>query len=105
MVAAKDNPDAQLTALRFSHTESFPHPLNSDLLGTFMSCHPIPDGAFSLFQFPGNLPSRNPYHPMSQRAVLISIKPMYADLIFAGTKTIELRRVCPKVGPGDLVLV
>ena len=27
------------------------------------------------------------------------------DLIFAGTKTIELRRVCPKVGPGDLVLV
>ncbi len=42
---------------------------------------------------------------MSQRAVLMSIKPKYADLIFAGTKTIELRRVCPKVGPGDLVLV
>jgi predicted transcriptional regulator len=35
----------------------------------------------------------------------MSIKPKYADLIFAGTKTIELRRVCPKVGPGDLVLV
>jgi predicted transcriptional regulator len=32
---------------------------------------------------------------MSQRAVLI----------FAGTQTIELRRVCPKVSPGDLVLV
>ena len=30
---------------------------------------------------------------MSQRAVLMSIKPKYADLIFAGTKTIELRRV------------
>ena len=42
---------------------------------------------------------------MSNRAVLMSIKPMYADLIFAGTKTIELRRVCPKVEPGDLVLV
>jgi predicted transcriptional regulator len=42
---------------------------------------------------------------MSQRAILMSIKPKYADLIFAGTKTIELRRVCPKVGPGDLVLV
>ena len=42
---------------------------------------------------------------MSQRAVLMSIKPKYADLIFAGTKTIELRRVCPKVGPGDLILV
>lgn len=35
----------------------------------------------------------------------MSIKPKYADLIFAGTKTIELRRVCPKVEPGDLVLV
>lgn len=42
---------------------------------------------------------------MSQRAVLMSIKPKYADLIFAETKTIELRRVCPKVGPGDLILV
>lgn len=42
---------------------------------------------------------------MSDRAVLMSIKPRYADMIFAGTKTIELRRVCPKIGPGDLVLV
>lgn len=42
---------------------------------------------------------------MSQRAVLMSIKPRYADMIFAGIKTIELRRVCPKIGPGDLVLV
>ena len=42
---------------------------------------------------------------MNNRAVLLSIKPKYADLIFAGIKTIELRRVCPKVGPGDLVLV
>lgn len=42
---------------------------------------------------------------MSNRAVLMSIEPKYADLIFAGTKTIELRRVCPKIGPGDLVLV
>ncbi len=42
---------------------------------------------------------------MSDRAVLMSIKPRYADMIFAGTKTIELRRVCPKIGQGDLVLV
>ena len=42
---------------------------------------------------------------MSDRAVLMSIKPRYADMIFAGTKTVELRRVCPKIGPGDLVLV
>lgn len=42
---------------------------------------------------------------MTQRAVLMSIKPQYADLIFEGTKTIELRRRCPKVVKGDLVLV
>lgn len=42
---------------------------------------------------------------MSKLAVLMSIKPKYADLIFDGTKTIELRRICPKVEPGGLVLV
>lgn len=42
---------------------------------------------------------------MTRRAVLMSIKPHYADLIFQGTKTIELRRRCPKVAKGDLVLV
>jgi predicted transcriptional regulator len=42
---------------------------------------------------------------MSDRAVLMSIKPHYADMIFAGTKTVELRRVCPKINQGDLVLV
>jgi predicted transcriptional regulator len=35
----------------------------------------------------------------------MSIKPQYADLIFEGTKTVELRRRCPKVEKGDLVLV
>ena len=42
---------------------------------------------------------------MNQQAVLMSIKPQYADLIFEGTKTIELRRRCPKVAIGDLILV
>ncbi|ODS34770.1 MAG: putative phage protein [Candidatus Scalindua rubra] len=37
--------------------------------------------------------------------VLLSIKPKYADKIFKGTKTVELRRFCPKVIEGDLVLV
>ncbi len=37
--------------------------------------------------------------------VLLSIKPKYADKIFNGTKTVELRRICPKVTKGDLVLV
>jgi len=26
-------------------------------------------------------------------------------MIFSGTKTVELRRVCPKISPGDLALV
>ena len=42
---------------------------------------------------------------MSKIAVLLSIKPIYADMIFSGRKTIELRRVCPKVTKGDLALV
>lgn len=42
---------------------------------------------------------------MSPTALLVSIKPPYADAIFNGTKTIELRRVRPRVGNGDLVMV
>lgn len=42
---------------------------------------------------------------MTNTAVLMSIKPQYADLIFSEQKTIELRRVCPKVSKGDKVLV
>lgn len=39
------------------------------------------------------------------KALLLSIKPRYADAIFAGEKHFELRKVKPKVGAGDLVLV
>ena len=42
---------------------------------------------------------------MSNHAFLISIRPRFAELIFAGSKTVELRRVCPKVSAGDLALV
>jgi predicted transcriptional regulator len=42
---------------------------------------------------------------MIKTAVLMSIKPAYADMIFQGRKTIELRRVCPKICKGDIVLV
>lgn len=41
----------------------------------------------------------------SHHAVLISIRPRFADMIFAGNKTVELRRVCPRVSPGDMALV
>jgi predicted transcriptional regulator len=39
------------------------------------------------------------------KALLLSIKPRYADAIFVGTKTFELRKVRPRVVAGDLVLV
>jgi hypothetical protein len=42
MATAKENPNAQLTALRFSHTESFSHPLDSDQLRTLSVPPPYP---------------------------------------------------------------
>ena len=42
---------------------------------------------------------------MPDRALLLSIRPEFAKKIFDGSKTVELRRVRPRVGCGDLVLV
>jgi predicted transcriptional regulator len=42
--------------------------------------------------------------PRGGRAVLLSIKPRYADLILAGTKRVELRRSWPSNDIGVLVL-
>jgi len=42
---------------------------------------------------------------MSGRLLLLSVRPRFAALILAGTKTIELRRVRPRVVPGDGVLL
>src|SRR5438876_12316648 len=42
---------------------------------------------------------------MNGSALLLSIKPRYADAIFSRQKRVELRRVKPRVGPGDLVLI
>ena len=42
---------------------------------------------------------------MNNHALVISIRPRFADMIFAGSKMAELRRVCPKISSGDLVLV
>lgn len=39
------------------------------------------------------------------KALLLSIKPRFADAIFAGKKLFELRKVKPRVVAGDLVLV
>lgn len=37
--------------------------------------------------------------------LLLSIQPKYANLIFDGKKTVELRRVRPRVNQGDFVLI
>ncbi len=42
---------------------------------------------------------------MSEHALLLSIRPEYATKIFDGSKTVELRRVRPRLTSGDLVLV
>ena len=43
---------------------------------------------------------------MPRNAILLSIRPQYADKIFQGTKTVELRRVRPKhIKKGALVLI
>jgi predicted transcriptional regulator len=42
---------------------------------------------------------------MQTDALLISVKPEYADKIFAGAKTVELRRTRPRLLKGDLVLI
>lgn len=41
----------------------------------------------------------------TNHALLLSIRPHFVDLIFAGRKTVELRRVKPRVKAGDLVVV
>jgi predicted transcriptional regulator len=42
---------------------------------------------------------------MSVHSLLLSIRPKYAAQIFSGEKTVELRRVKPKITKGDTVLV
>ena len=42
---------------------------------------------------------------MNKHALLISIRPRFAKMIFDGSKTVELRRICPRIAAGDLALV
>lgn len=41
----------------------------------------------------------------TNHALLLSIRPRFVDLIFAGIKTVELRRVKPRIQAGDLVVI
>ncbi len=43
-------------------------------------------------------------HP-ENRALFISLRPRFAELLLNGRKTVELRRVEPAVSPGTLVLL
>jgi predicted transcriptional regulator len=40
-----------------------------------------------------------------ERTLLVSVKPVYAELLLSGTKTVELRRVRPNINPGCDVLL
>lgn len=40
-----------------------------------------------------------------RKYILMSIKPQYAELIKTGQKTVELRRIAPKVKPGDVLVI
>ena len=40
-----------------------------------------------------------------KKYVLMSIKPIYAEFIKNGEKTVELRRVLPKIKYGDVIVV
>ena len=42
---------------------------------------------------------------MARKSLFISIKPRYAEMIFSGAKTVELRRTEPRVGKGDKMIV
>jgi predicted transcriptional regulator len=42
---------------------------------------------------------------MSDKLLLLSVQPRYADKIFDGTKTVELRRTRPRITSGDLAIV
>lgn len=43
--------------------------------------------------------------PVDERALFLSLRPRFAELLLAGEKTVELRRIQPAVSPGTLVLL
>lgn len=41
----------------------------------------------------------------AERALLLSLRPRFAELVLAGAKSVELRRVRPNVPPGAVALI
>lgn len=42
---------------------------------------------------------------MNKKYVLMSIKPCYAEAIRSGNKTVELRKISPKLNKGDIIVI
>lgn len=42
---------------------------------------------------------------MTPDSILLSVRPQYAEKILRGEKTVELRRVRPRVSPGDAIVM
>ena len=42
---------------------------------------------------------------MTPDSILMSVRPQYAEKILRGEKTVELRRVRPRVAPGDVIVM
>lgn len=42
---------------------------------------------------------------LTERVLFLSLRPIYAELIISGTKTVELRRIRPRAIPGTLVII
>lgn len=42
---------------------------------------------------------------MTPNSILMSVRPQYAEKILRGEKTVELRRVRPRVAPGDVIVM
>jgi predicted transcriptional regulator len=40
-----------------------------------------------------------------KKSLLISVRPKFAEMIFSGSKTVELRRVRPNVRKGDIAII
>lgn len=43
--------------------------------------------------------------PLRDRALFLSLRPLYAEMILSGGKTVELRRIRPRAPTGTLVIV
>jgi predicted transcriptional regulator len=43
--------------------------------------------------------------PPEERALLLSLRPRFAEMMLTGAKTVELRRVRPNVSPGAAALI